>query len=245
MKRLLSISVLMLPWLAHGQFILDPYRFLTTSDNLPPGIEFRWKASSLSSSPVSDWVDSVSGYHLTASGTAQPSWSTNGVQFDGTSDVLTATNLNSRTESGSGDSSPRAWLVIMKAAVTTPAQMVLGEAYGGGTILFLFGDTDAYFYENVIGSAALGPITTNTFDILACKSTNAVPYRCYTNGVIGWASALAWNGNVTVSRVGSGNGNARYSGLIKEIIVWSNAVFTASQIADIHTYSTNTYGFTP
>lgn len=238
MRTILSIvAVLLIPWLAHGQFLIDPYRFAPNYDSLlPPGMKHRWRASDLSSSPVATWTDSISGWNWTQTTEAdKPTWSASGVRFDGTSDFLTVTNLPSHTVSNS-------WLVVFNFDTLANSKPVIVEAYSGSNIL-IAQDTAGYLYENS-GSTALGLLTTNTFDFLACRTTNVVAYRAYTNGISGFSAVSGWNDGVDIALVGKG-GSFFYKGEIKEVIVWSNAVFTASQIADIHTYVTNVYGITP
>lgn len=208
----------------------------TAPDLLPPGVGYHWDYTNLANGAVSDWVDNVNGLHwVQATGGNQPTKDSSGVTFDGTDDFLTGTNLTTGPTN--------LWLVIMKPNATTAGKVILGNALSGGQ-LFLGINSTGCFYENGLGDAICGT-GTSTFDFLEANTTNAVAFVAYTNGVVAWTNATSWNNGVPISHIGSGVGNGFWSGVLKEVIVWTNATFTVAQVASIHSYATNRYGYTP
>lgn len=243
MKRILTFLLCLLSLTAFGQGLFVSWnRFVPqiTSSELPSGIAFRWVASDLASSPVSLWTDRIQGYNWAASGGARPSWDASGITFDGVANSMTGSNtIFSATSTNS-------WLVVLKWNSTTADKMVLCNACAGGQV-FLALTTGAKIYDG--GSTGPGLFgTVNTTDILITKTTNATPYVVYTNGLSSWTSGSAFNDMgviAAVDHLGSGVGNCFWSGVMKEIIIWTNTVFTANQVSNIHYYSTNTYAITP
>lgn len=211
------------------------------SEALPDGMQFRWRASDLTSSPVSIWTDSIATNNMVQStGADQPTWNSTGVIFDGASDFMTVTNWISQYTN--------AVLVVFQPTGSKLQKLILGSALSGGNIYLGFGDTTNFLYEgSTLGNNALGPLSSNVVDFLTSPTTNTVVYQAYTNGLSGWSDmSIPWNASgVSITRLGAGVGNGFFPGTIKEIIVWSNSTFTVSQIANIHHYCTNTYGITP
>lgn len=228
-------------WIASGQTIIGrPMMPLQPAFPLPSGgIKHWWVASDLSSSPVSDWVDRISGYHITqTSGTLQPAWSTNGVTFDGSNDTMNITNVVS---GGSAGSDAVLCVVTLNSVVN---QMWLGEVYSAGKIYFGWNGSGV-LYSGSGGTGGSGFTAPRTLDFFACKTTNSAPYYLFTNNVVNWFNTQAWNSNVNLDRLGSGNGNQYFNGTIKELIIWTNKTFIQSELDTIHAYVTNSYGITP
>jgi hypothetical protein len=250
MRILALILLLAVGWTSIGQtFIGRPLKPLSAGFDylLPPGMKHRWRSSDLAASlspgnAVSIWTDSISGWNWTQSNAPErPTYTTNGVAFVSPS-YLAVTNLIPTT------SSIQNWLVVLKHNVTTAPQIVVGRAFSGGNIFLGFGNDANGWYEQATGNSAITPIGTNKISFLAAKTTNAVAYQAYTNGVSGWSAAFGWNNispNNLTYQIGSGIGNAYFNGNLYEVIIWTNATFTASQIANIHAYCTNVYGITP
>ena len=216
----------------------------STPSILPDGIWLRWRASDLSSSPVSSWSDEIQGWTWTqSSGANQPTWSTNGVTFNGSSQYFTSSNLIAQTTLGAV-SEGQAWLIISKFSTTTGTHVLLGDSSRctGGFIFYAI-DSDILYEE--LGSGP-SPVPTALFDFLTVPSaTNS--YRAYTNGVSAWTNASGWNDGVSFNRIGSsGDGTlCQFHGDLQEIIVWTNVIFTSTQVSNIHHYATNTYPITP
>lgn len=206
---------------------------------LPTGIAYRWKASDLSSSPVSIWTDEIQGFNWTSIGTARPSWDANGVAFDGIDDTLSSTNFSNPVGGNN-------WLVVLKFNSVTAPKMVMCHDNSGGQIFVGIGNSGQLYEAASPGGLGPNPIGTAKFDLLICKTTNSPnAYVAYTNGVSGWSALGPFNDNTSIQHVGSGAGDAFFNGTLNEVIVWTNSTFTACQVAAIHGYATNTYAITP
>lgn len=218
----------------------------STPPLLPSGMWLRWRANDLSSSPVSSWSDELQGWTWTqGSGGNQPTWDTNGVSFDGSSQFLTTSNLTTTTSLSGGTPAGQAWFIVAQYAAASGNHIALGALSGCSGGAFFYGVSGGQLFDASLGGTAT--ITTNLFDFLACPvATNS--YSAYTNGVDGfWTFASGWNDGQVVTRMGAPNGASAcaFQGTIKEIIVWTNVIFTSAQVSNIHHYATNTYPITP
>ncbi len=208
------------------------------SSLLPDGMSHRWRASDLNSSPVSIWTDSIQGYNWTASGSARPTWDTNGVTFNGSNNDLAVTNIISSTVGLN-----QSWLVVLKLSSTTSGQGIMSQAASGGEV-FLATDTGGKLYS--ANYTIPGGLGISTFDLLTAKVTNAVPYTVFTNGVSLISNGFPFNDSVTILHVGSYDGASGFgSFVLKEAIQWTNVIWTVDQVSNVHYYVTNTYGVTP
>lgn len=216
----------------------------TTVSLLPDGIWLRWRASDLASSPVSSWSDELQGWtFVQGTGANQPLWSTNGVQFIASTNFMTTSNLTAVTSVTPGGGG-QAWLIVGNYAANTGNHIALGSLTGCGGSAFFYGISSGLIFEGGVGGT-VAP-TTGDFDFLTAPlSTNS--YRAFTNGTSIWTNTAGWNDGVVIARAGGpASGTAcNYSGTIKEIIVWTNVIFTTAQVSNIHHYATNTYQFTP
>lgn len=206
-------------------------------------ILLRWKASDLSSSPVSVWTDEIQGYNLIqTNGAKQPTWSTNGVAFTG-GQYLNMTNMDNYGPDGA---LLCAWLIVMRFDDSSEtSQLILGQTMSGGALYVGIGGTPSFFYEGGTGDNAVGPLSSGTnFDFLICNSNAIGGGIAYTNAIQAWSSpASHWTYGGAPTALGCVPANAAqdFKGRIMEIIVWSNAVWTASEVNGIHKYATSVY----
>lgn len=206
---------------------------------LPAGLALWWHDEDLSSSPVSVWTDRIKGYNWTQGTVAnQPTWSTNGVSFDGSNDSLVATNMLPFQPGEVGD---HAWLVIFGFDTIHANELVLANTNNGGEMLVAMTTTN-YFYTGTGGDTSIGLIKGGWMDLFMGLTTNASnPHRVYTNGIQGYENVAGWGASGGFGYVGAGGTANYFDGLIKEVLVWSNVTFTAAQISNVHQYAISRY----
>lgn len=202
---------------------------------------FRWVASDLSSSPVATWTDQIQAVQATQSGALRPGWATNGVYFDGSDDALViATNAVVLSLNDDVGGQVDAILFVGNSTAEGGAHMVLGTD----------GTTDQHFLQapGPRFYAGNGSYVTLAYPLGTPIDLLFWTHAAYTNGVL---SVTNVNINVasthSLIRMGKSGGDLYpFSGTINELVVWTNigdAGFSASQIAQIHRYVTNTYSF--
>ena len=240
MKLCLSIVLLLLlqAHAGHPIALSDPSwpKTYVATVTLPDGIWLRWKASDLSSSPVSSWSDEIQNWTwVQSTGGSQPTWSANGVAFNGAGQFMTTSNFTALTQSTN-----QSWLIISKFNDTSGARVVLGSGCSGGTIFF--GVSGGDIYDGNGNNISPAPVNV-LYDFLLTK-TAANTWQIYTNGISAWSQSYGLNDGTTVNHLGL-QSSCLFNGLIQEIIVWTNNLFTSAQVSNIHHYSTNTYSFAP
>lgn len=236
-------SILLLSLSAKAQLPVVPlqtFRAASATFPLPGGIAFRWRASDLTSSPVSIWTDEIQGYNwVQATGGNQPTWVTNdGVHFaSASSQFFTATNANVALTAATN-----CYLIVHKFT-TLAAFMTLFDNTLSGTITHGIDGTGSAFYIDA-GLDDYGPVSSgHIIDFLWADKVSGT-YHTLTNGVQGPAITSATDYHI--SRVGRQPGGSFFNGVLYEYIVWTNSGnFSSAEIAQIHAYCTNTYGFTP
>lgn len=226
-----------------GSFAFDqPYLAKGDSANntLPTiALAYRWVASDLSSSPVVTWTDQIQGIDAAQSTEAyRPTWATNGVSFASASlqylDVSEACpiDLNNQAQD---------WILFVgNSTAGAGAHIVLGT---DGSV--------ADHYLQAPGALSWYADSTSFPSTLAYPSGTPVEllfwnYACYTNGVLSVTNTSLGNTPHNLIRIGAAGtgGGYFFDGTINEIAVWTNAGnMSASTIAQIHRYVTNTYSF--
>lgn len=241
MKRLIiTTAVLLLPWLAHGQLLIDPYRFSTpfTPASLPT-IRHWWIHSDLvADAPITNWIARISGFGLgQASVILRPTNSSTGVHFPGT---LFLTNSPSFNEVVGTTGS--VWVCITPITPASFGGIVAGSSGAGRGIFTTSGNVFRVFGES--GSPTFGAfVSGNALDIaigITSVSTNAF----WTNGVLNSVQAAGAIFNNDVNFAGKDGSGLFYNGRIREIAFFTG-LLTATEVANLHTYATNLYGYTP
>lgn len=226
---------LMLPAVAQNAYlqtgVFNTADFTTNSTiQLPAGIAFRWKASDLSSSPVSIWTDEIQGNNFTASGALRPTWDANGVHFTGTpAQYMVTTNVTVGLWGA---------LLAVVSYTTVGQEQIIG---GSGRIVGNVGVPGQWV--NICGGGNFGATTTSQYyDFIG---TTVYFSRVYTNGVVGIIPACVSSDIWTY--IGQYSSGEPFYGTLREIIVWTNVLnFTnAANIALVHKYATNTYNYGP
>lgn len=211
---------------------------------LPPGIAFRWKASTTTTNArVPLWTDSIQGYNFSQSTVNNQPTNNNGVvQFYGTN-YFVATNFTSGT---SGAATEWNFLLVSDFRDVASSQMVLGNTIAGGN-MYVAMSSPPNIYNGINGGNAMGPMYAITYDIISAR-TGVGTTQTYTNGINGQTLSVAWNGNTPITGVGAtGAGASKFNGSIREFIVWTNSGgnWTSLQVSNVHYYATNTYPHTP
>jgi len=190
---------------------------------------------------VTNWQDQVVHRNWTnyaASTPLAPTWTPNGVYFAGTNNFLQASNGPSTIDWSNG---------IVLVAIQGPINrapagtfgLLFGAAFGIGFELNYANTTWREVNGGGSGTTISSAITFGTNDIIFNADN-----KFYTNGVL---SATGGNpGTFTTQFMGAYSGSSQYySGYIFEILGYTGVTFTASDIAAVHRYSTNTYGGIP
>jgi len=140
---------------------------------------------------------------------------------------------------GAGASFGGALLIILDRA-SLGEQYVLGKISNLSIIGFATGNK---WWQM---GASFGITTTGQWYDYLYAGTNfgSGSYKSYTNGVAGPGTDYLNSGQPDwFGRLDYGG---YYDGTVKELIVWTNVLgFTATQISNIHWYSTNTYNYGP
>ena len=209
---------------------------------LPSGIAHRWKASDLATSPVTDWVDEIQGFHLTASQTPAPLLGPAGVLFYGTNG-LSGTNWTLSIGSTAGAALDTFLCVFQITGNVLNFNPVAVNFESGGQIV-LEEDGNVFYDPN---SPEITPVLNTVYDWLYAGHVGSI-YPVYTNGVSGPTRSSGW-GIQAISTIGYAHSvgpDYFLTGNIKEFIHWTNVVgFTSVQVSNVHYYCTNTYGYAP
>jgi hypothetical protein len=212
---------------------------------LPGGLALWWNSSDLSSSPVETWTDRVQGYNLKQTTAAsKPTWSTNGVDFDGADDYFNGTNIIGGLY-GTDTTKLGAWLVVFQTRdLASASQLILGNTGSGGDH-FLRIDNSRICDG---GSTCFDFTSTNFVDYFTV-TTNYPPQEAgaYTNGVhaVNYGVGATFGGSGVVY-VGIGSSFAvPFEGIIREMICWTNVIWTPTMISNVHKYVTLVHPVTP
>lgn len=241
MRLVLLLTMLILSTVRAGHPVSTSdtsWPFTVSSSLLPSGIWLRWRASDLSSSPVSSWSDEIQNWTwVQATGGNKPTWSTNGVAFNGSGQFMTTSNFTALTQSTN-----QSWLIVSKFNSTSGGKILLGVNCGGGNIFF--GASSGALYDGNGNSISPAPVNI-LYDFLLTK-TGTNTWQVYTNGISAWSHNYGLNDGTIVNHLSLENSTGcTFDGLVQEILVWTNNLFTSSQVSNIHHYATNTYGFSP
>lgn len=246
MRTSLILLLSLCAWSCLGQLPVVPLQ-TTPSTGIPgptsiPGLRYWWVASDLPLNvKVTNWFDRIQGFVLTnTTDSLRPTNSSAGVGFN-SSTWLQFSNSFIETINSTGS-----WFVV--AAPTTSSggfASIIGGADGAGYGLYSgSGGTLRYFGAGGNGTISAF-VSGTTYDIGITITNNTGQNSFYTNGVLRTTFTSGAFGGVggTLYMGRDGPGDA-YNGKIKELLYYSNKVSQAS-ITTLHTYFTNTYGFSP
>jgi hypothetical protein len=209
------------------------------------GATYWWLYSDLPFAHVTNWVDRIGGATFTSTGSGYPSNMTDGVHFTGSA-LQVVTNLGPNWGTFGLNSSH---FVILEA--TNPATFncyLSAGITGAGTLdLDLDNGMKPNFVANALSHLNSQPVSQNVFIDLCyvCSNTSPFVVYSYTNGQLansfnGTGVGTATNWGIAGWAVGE-----PFSGVIKEIVVYSNKLLSASEVLSLHNYATNTYGYSP
>lgn len=215
---------------------------------LPVGMRYWYTARDLTSSPVTNWTDRVSGYHFWQTNSSlAPTWVTNdGVHFNGVDQRLFATNLDILNAWGNG------WpfLAVFRYDNTRKNSLLLGNGNGGGQFYIDISDTPDYLGGPSSGS--VGPMGNGIYDLIGCQ-TNYNTFFSATNGVRCINSTASWpSAQVTYVGYGGSSLDPYANVTLMEWIVWTNSSYptftnywTLTTISNVHWYATNRWPHSP
>lgn len=229
----------------------------TTNSHLPvpqriPGLERWWVASDLGGvSSVSDWTDRIQGKVLRkdVAGGAISNSQTNYVTF-ATNTRMTNTAQDYVLPSNSG-SLARSFVILLKMTPghTTGNQCIYTATTDAADGLSYLATVHAveWFANSILNNfAATNGVLQDWFLTMTNPAAGSVSFRVFTNGV--WCSDTAVNAPRTLYSIGgNGAGNNPLFGDVYEILSYTNAgtPLTSNNVAQLHTYFTNTYGYAP
>lgn len=251
-----SISILLLLSLtAFGQaftprrpFVYQLLSTVTTNPspiNIP--INYWWVSSDLDTNTVgvTNWPDRIWTNQWKQEGAAgiQPRWTTNGIVFNRdagtylTGLVTFAVNTNASSH----------YLLIERTTNTYNGDVLtLGDT--SFELGYWLDATDNRFFTHFV-STYLYPCQTplNAWqDIVMTFDATNLTIKCYTNGVPIFTNTSGTPGYFTFDKVGGKKSiQSAFTGVIREIGIWSNLVLNASSVSNLHYYATNTYKYTP
>lgn len=245
-----------------GSFTFDqPYLAKDATAATPtlptaPGLNHDWKASSVDDGSVTDWIDSIQGFHWWPPAGREPVKQYGGVYFNNPADQSAHTALNTTNLSFTTDSNvEQVWLIVTSNAVPNETGANnLGNFLGHGnqaTGFQLLSSGGAVTWQ--ITSSDMSVDTVANFGASMPQGIQAVllmqsPFNAvWTNGVLSIT-------NITIGTIGTGdmkwvgrpsiwNNSSSFTGYIMEVVTWTNiTAFNDSLIQQAFNYVTATYG---
>lgn len=220
---------------------VPPANSLWTPTSVPT-IRYWWVSGDLAAnSNITNWTDRIQSYVAYQPNTNNsPSNTSSGLYFNGTNTYLL---LNGPFPSTNYVYTNQMSFMAVLKPLTIPSSGTWAGILGTNDS-FTFGlhNTGAYYYLGQIGSTDFGAWQNNTPMDVICTykpSTNVF----YTNGVKVSIAVGDLSFPFYIKYVATGQGNY-YKGYISEIMWFSNSI-TASEAAQLHSYATNKYGYSP
>jgi len=180
----------------------------------------------LSGSNVTVWGDK-SGNGRDASGGVSPIYTSNGIQFNGSSYLLTNAPAGSNTAT---------YFVVFNSSNTSNAAALIGGSVSSSAVIYL-SNSNAVF-GNWVSAVATNPTTLSpsvTYLTTATASTGTLSVSI--NGGTFTTGAASFTGTTATLKIGTGftDNRLKYSGLIYEIIAY-NSVLASAQRQQIEGY---------
>lgn len=210
------------------------------------GVSYWWVSSDLPTNGyVTNWIDKIKGSAWTngAAGTTRPTNTLTGVYFDG-SKSQRLTNSGVYFSSGTAEPSTH-WIIINR--VGGGAFQDFLDYQNDGVLNWYFDNANRYATMMTPTATYDGRSPTNQwFDWCITMESGGSGHVFYTNGVPAITNKIGQTWTATPWKLMGGiSVNGYFTGYIRELAVWSNHLATASEVANLHTYATNTYGYTP
>lgn len=197
---------------------------------------------------IGQWADRVQGVVLSNSVSAStPTNSSGGVGFSGTT-FLTNQVTPTIFIGTPGASSPTGSVWIVFSPQTPPGTTggIMTGVDGHGLFEFTSGNTLQFFGNS--GSGTICAFTPgNTYDMAIIKTNSNADLLFYTNGVsrIAFAAGdFATGGFTELGTDTESGGPFLYKGKVLEVAFFYSNI-PPSIVTSLHTYATNTYGFSP
>lgn len=208
-----------------------------------PGLGYWWVFSDMPTNiNVTNWVDRIQSSVWTNKNTdaSRPTNSSLGVHFKRSSQQWLTNELKAVFDTNSSH------FLILERTTAGGFQDILDCKNTGDSELMMFNDNKLTWWGGAQQADGVPPLSA-FFDFCFMPSLAENKIRWYTNGLAsntnnstaipanfcswGWLGGIAFSGY--------------FDGYIKEILIWTNRVLSSSEIAQLHTYYTNLYGYTP
>lgn len=243
MKRLAYIAVILLALCAVGKGQISPgalHRLIgnPSSSSGPagiPGLNYWWVASDLGSNTnlVTNWVDRISGSAWVNNGTKQPTNSNSGVYF------RNQNQLTNNSPASFGTNSTH--FLIVRRDSDSPYQFLIMSNWNGTANSMAWSPSRWSYYTNGY-ECVTGPLDSPSVWRDVTFTSSLAGTLLYTNGYSsGCSNAIAMYGSWGLM---GGYTATYYIGWVREFLIY-NRTLTAAEVANLHTYATNTYGYTP
>ena len=246
MKKFIPFWVLLL-FLATGlwtwgQFLIDPYRFVQpfTPESLPT-IRYYWVASDLIvDAPVTNWIDRIAGFGLGQATVAnQPTNTASGVYFVGTPIHLTNSPQFTEITGTTGS----VWVVFSADTPASTLGAIVAGSSAGGRGIYAVNDGTLKVFGGV-GTVVFGTYVSGTAMDVAIGITSPSTNAFWTNGLLATVATAGQIFNNDVKFAGKDGFADYYKGEILEIAFFTG-LLTATEVANLHNYATNIYGYSP
>lgn len=213
-----------------------------------PHLAYWWVASDITNNTtVTNWIDRIQGAIWTNGVAArQPTNSSVGVAFSGTSHLLT--NTAPYTFNLTNDS-----LLILTRRNATGAtfqDLIVDGSTERGPVIQTPSTKQFFIRNTAAGGRCEAPAVNAYWDYSLTFDVGAQKYTDWSNAVSIAASIYTAANPNTFLMLELGNdlsniGSDQYSGSFQEILVYTNTHLVLSDVQNLHKYFTNTYTFSP
>lgn len=244
--RLLFLLLTLAAAHAQGLFI-DPYRFGTGGSSFTPSsltnLTYWWVHTDIPTNDVivTNWpARTGSSTFEQADSSLRPTNTASGVAFSGGRRM---TNNPLATVDVTAAARGTFWMILAPDIPTAGLGVLFADQTGDHNLSTESDNQWSYFASNG-GAVNLGSWVTNQFVDVALVYTNGAINTAYTNGVAMFTRATATPYNENQRFIGGDPFGDQFKGFIREFALFNDAL-TTSNLAQLHQYATNTYGYSP
>lgn len=206
------------------------------------GANYWWVYTDMASGiNVTNWIDRIQASVWTNGfvDATRPTTDANGVLFN-------RANSTVLTNSGVSFANTSTHFVIVKRTSASAFQDILDQA-NSGLLEWFWNNASQWLFSVSSANRLVDGNTSGTtafFDMVMVTDGNGNVSDLYTNGVSAKHDAVAIPAGIWKIMGGIPN-NGFFGGYFKEMAVWTNVNLNTTKIGQLHTYATNTYGYTP
>jgi hypothetical protein len=230
----------------NAQFLLDPYRFAGASFTPEdvPTLTYWWVFTDIDTNNVivTNWPARVGGSTFEqASSALRPTNTATGVYFGGGTRL---TNNPLATINFVAASKASVWFVLTPETPVSALGTIISDQTGDhGIYTESDNEWSAAFFSSG-GAGSLAPFANGSTVDLSLVYTNVGINAFYTNAVFMKALAAGVMYDQNQRFIGADPFGDNFKGKIREFAIFSD-ILTTNEIAQLHTYATNLYGYTP